>query len=180
MRNVKYGERSQVVKAVDCGSAIRGFESHRSPFNLLISFRQLRAIALIFSFLLILLLTSCQINLFIPDQQLIGRAIARQIQLTSSNLQENLLMQGKVNQAFIIDRLLIENIETSDIMGGRSYHVTGAYHLQSDPPSQTKIRADHPFDIYIQRQIEGKTWRLLRPVFDQEGKQINWLSYLID
>jgi hypothetical protein len=28
---LKYGERSQVVKAADCGSAIRGFESHRSP-----------------------------------------------------------------------------------------------------------------------------------------------------
>ena len=170
-----------MVKAVDCGSAIRGFESHRSPFNLFISSRQLRAIALIFPcFLIILSLTSCQINLFIPDQQLIGRAIARQMQLTSSNLQENLLMQGKVNQAFIIDRVLIDNIETSDIMGGRSYHVRGAYHLQSDPPSQTKMRANHPFDLYIQRQIEGKTWRLLRPVFNQEGKQINWLSYLID
>jgi hypothetical protein len=129
--------------------------------------------------LLILCLTACQINFFIPDQQLIGRAIARQVQLTSSNLQENLLMQGKVNQAFIIDRVLIENIETCDIIGGRSYHVTGAYHLQSDPASQNKLRADHPFDLYIQRQIEGKTWRLLRPVFDQEGQQINWLSYLI-
>lgn len=181
MKNVKYGERSQVVKAVDCGSAIRGFESHRSPFNLFVSFSQLRTIALVFtSFLLTLLLTGCHINLFIPDQQLIGRAIARQMQLTSSNLQENLLMQGKVNQAFIIDRVQIENIENFDIIGGRSYHVRGAYHLQSDSPSQTKIRANHPFDLYIQRQIEGKTWRLLRPVFDQEGKQINWLSYLID
>ncbi len=180
MKNVKYGERSQEVKAVDCGSAIRGFESHRSPFKFLIRFKQTRAIALVLFFLLLtLLLTSCQINLFIPDQQLIGRAIARQMQLTSSNLQENLLMQGKVNQAFIIDRVLIDNIETFDIIGGRSYHVMGAYHLQSDPPSQIKIRADHPFDLYIQRQIEGKTWRLLRPVFDQEGKQINWLSYLI-
>jgi hypothetical protein len=26
------GERSQVVKAVDCGSTTRGFESRRSPF----------------------------------------------------------------------------------------------------------------------------------------------------
>lgn len=26
------GERSQGVKAVVCGTAIRGFESHRSPF----------------------------------------------------------------------------------------------------------------------------------------------------
>lgn len=27
-----HGERSQVVKAADCGSATRGFESPRSPF----------------------------------------------------------------------------------------------------------------------------------------------------
>ena len=27
----RYGERSQVVKAVDCGSTIRGFDSPRSP-----------------------------------------------------------------------------------------------------------------------------------------------------
>jgi len=134
----------------------------------------------LFFLLLTLLLTSCQINLFIPDQQLIGRAIARQIQLTSSNLQENLLMQGKANQEFIIDRVLIDNIELLDMISERSYHVRGSYHLQTDPPpSQTKTQPNHPFDLYIQRQIEGKTWRLLRPVFDQEGKQINWRSYLI-
>ena len=28
----KHGERSQVVKAVVCGTTIRGFESPRSPF----------------------------------------------------------------------------------------------------------------------------------------------------
>ena len=27
----KHGGRSQVVKAVDCGSTTRGFESHRPP-----------------------------------------------------------------------------------------------------------------------------------------------------
>ncbi len=27
----KHGGRSQEVKAVDCGSTIRGFESHRPP-----------------------------------------------------------------------------------------------------------------------------------------------------
>lgn len=31
--NPSYGERSQGVKAVDCGSTIRGFESRRSPSN---------------------------------------------------------------------------------------------------------------------------------------------------
>ena len=28
------GERSQVVKALGCGSSIRGFDSRRSPFEL--------------------------------------------------------------------------------------------------------------------------------------------------
>ncbi len=27
-----YGERSQVVKALGCGSSIRGFDSRRSPY----------------------------------------------------------------------------------------------------------------------------------------------------
>ncbi|MGL6283405.1 MAG: hypothetical protein ACRC2J_13465 [Microcoleaceae cyanobacterium] len=125
------------------------------------------------------MLTGCQINLFIPDQQLIGRAIARQIELTSLNLQENLLMQGNADREFIIDRVLIDNIELLNMISERSYHVKGSYHLQTDIPSQTKTPTNHPFDIYIQRQIEGKTWRLLRPIFDQEGKQINWRSYLI-
>jgi ribosomal protein S27E len=31
-----YGERSQVVKAVVCGTTIRGFKSHRSPLKLII------------------------------------------------------------------------------------------------------------------------------------------------
>ena len=28
-----YGERSQVVKALGCGSSIRGFDSRRSPYK---------------------------------------------------------------------------------------------------------------------------------------------------
>lgn len=33
MLGYAYGERSQGVKAEDCGSSIRGFESHRSPLQ---------------------------------------------------------------------------------------------------------------------------------------------------
>ncbi len=31
--NIMCGERGQVVKAEDCGSSTRGFESHRSPLK---------------------------------------------------------------------------------------------------------------------------------------------------
>ena len=31
--DVRRGERGQVVKAEDCGSSTRGFESHRSPLK---------------------------------------------------------------------------------------------------------------------------------------------------
>lgn len=31
-----YGGRSQMVKAEDCGSSIRGFNSHRPPFLIVV------------------------------------------------------------------------------------------------------------------------------------------------
>ena len=37
-----YGERRQVVKAVDCGSTIRGFDSRRSPLHRWLTYSQCR------------------------------------------------------------------------------------------------------------------------------------------
>ena len=38
-----YGERRQVVKAVDCGSTIRGFDSRRSPSHRWLTYSQYRS-----------------------------------------------------------------------------------------------------------------------------------------
>jgi hypothetical protein len=48
-------------------------------------------------------------------------------------------------------------------------------------PRQTVTQKKNAFEIYLQRQSEGKTWRLLqREVKDGQAGEAQWSSYLIE
>ncbi len=63
-----YGERSQVVKAPDCGSGIRGFKSHRSPLNIQLITQNCNESLLILDWVLVSigLLMVLSISLIVP------------------------------------------------------------------------------------------------------------------
>jgi len=54
-----------------------------------------------------------------------------------------------------------------------AYHLQGDYDLTLRLPHQKDTKQHNNFDLYLQRQIEGKTWRLLEEVASQ------WRSYLV-
>ncbi|MFM7441150.1 MAG: hypothetical protein ACKO2V_21570, partial [Snowella sp.] len=80
---------------------------------------------------------------------------------------------------FEISEIRIKIIEPVFIEGLSSYHLQGRYNLKLKLPRQEVSQKGNQFEIYLQRQIEGKTWRLLRRQVNSEGDS-QWSSYLIN
>jgi hypothetical protein len=60
-----------------------------------------------------------------------------------------------------------------------AYHLTGFYNVTLTLPRQTVTQKRNAFEIYLQRQSEGKSWRLLQRQVNAEEKT-QWSSYLIE
>ncbi|WP_267383683.1 hypothetical protein [Cyanobacterium sp. uoEpiScrs1] len=108
----------------------------------------------------------------VPNQEVIKKAIVLQLTQNFQHLSDHLnttLPQIKINQIQVkqLELVLITQLST--------YHLQGTYDLKLMFPRQTKNKQNNQFDIYIQRQIEGKTWRLLR----REYNTTQWKSYLV-
>jgi len=100
----------------------------------------------------------------------VSKAIARQIAAQYADLSEQL---DTAVPELAISGIAVKLVETMKMGKLPTYHLQGTYNLQLDLPSQ-QVQQQNPFDIYLQRQAEGKTWRLLRR---EEGEEEKWLSY---
>lgn len=121
-------------------------------------------------------LSACSVSFSIsgwePSRSIVQQAIAIQLQQTQDKLIQELQLSQppklKINQLIInfLEPLKIENLP--------SFHLKGTYELDIQVPDRPEIiQPKNSFDIYLQRQKEGKTWRLAR----QEGK--NWNTYFV-
>ena len=117
--------------------------------------------------MLIAVLTACGTPR--PDSDIVSKAIARQIAAQYADLSEQL---DAAVPELAISGISVKLVETMKMGKLPTYHLQGTYNLQLDLPSQQVQQQQNPFDIYLQRQAEGKTWRLLR----REGGE-KWLSY---
>ncbi|MBC6418746.1 MAG: hypothetical protein GDA44_08100 [Prochloron sp. SP5CPC1] len=106
-----------------------------------------------------------------PSSDIVSRAIARQIAVPVASISEQL--DTPVPQ-LAISGIAVKLIETMKMGKLPTYHLQGTYNLQLDLPSEQVQQQQNPFDIYLQRQIESKTWRLLRR---EGGEGEQWLSY---
>ncbi|MES1022830.1 hypothetical protein ABN584_08015 [Gloeocapsa sp. BRSZ] len=126
---------------------------------------RLMAIAILF-----VLLTACSSGMQ-PSNKLVQSAIALQLEQTQQQLSKQL---GVDFQGLKVEHIKIEQREPIEIQSLPSYHVRGTYDLSLKLP-RTLTQKQNTFDVYLQRQQEGKTWRLLIPQKDPS----TWLSYLI-
>ncbi|OKH25932.1 hypothetical protein [Chroogloeocystis siderophila] len=126
---------------------------------------RLMAIAILF-----VLLTACSSGMQ-PSKKLVQSAIALQLEQTQQQLSKQL---GVDFQGLKVEHIKIEQREPTEIQSLPSYHVRGTYDLTLKLP-HTLTQKQNAFDVYLQRQQEGKTWRLLIPQKDPS----TWLSYLI-
>ncbi|PSF36245.1 hypothetical protein C7H19_13640 [Aphanothece hegewaldii CCALA 016] len=131
--------------------------------------------------LLILMLNACSsltppIELA-PNGEIVKKAIALQLKQTETALSESLMASSP---QFDLNQIKVKNIDPLFIAHLATYHLQGTYNLKLKLPRQKVTQQSNPFDIYLQRQVEGKTWRLLRRDLHDDDAQPQWTSYLIE
>lgn len=129
--------------------------------------------------MVLVLLTACGTPTppisFAPGGDVVKSAIALSLELTQKRLTQQLQTDHPLSE---ISNIKVENLEALYLGKLATYHLQGTYNLKLELPEQQVIQKGNPFDVYIQRQREGKTWRLVKRETDEEGDG-QWLTYLI-
>lgn len=128
---------------------------------------------------LLIMLTACSSIALLPTPELIEKAIAIQLKQTQEELNQKLdlhLQKLQLQHLYIVEQqpLTIENLP--------AYRVTGSYDVNVRLAKRRFTQLQKPFDIYLQIQKEGKSWRLLIPEKSQKNSEntpSKWQSYLI-
>jgi hypothetical protein len=136
-----------------------------------------RAIAAV---ILIFLLASCSTPKppleFAPEGEIIQKAIAMQITQTQQGIGQQLKASSPDAE---VSQIVVKKIEPVVVGTLPTYHLKGTYNLTLALPRQKVTQKNNRFDLYLQRQIEGKTWRLLKRKFDVNTQENSWASYII-
>ncbi|MCU0536194.1 MAG: hypothetical protein MUD14_20090 [Hydrococcus sp. Prado102] len=112
---------------------------------------------------------------FAPDGEIVQKAIALQLSQTQQRIGQQL---NASRPEFKITQISVKKIEPIAVGNLAAYHLTGTYNLTLILPRQQVKQKNNHFDLYLQRQIEGKTWRLLKR--NANSSQHNqWSSYII-
>ena len=112
---------------------------------------------------------------FSPDGEIVQKAIALQLANAESQISQQL---KTIKPTLTISQVRVDKIEPIFIESLPSYHLQGTYNLQLNLSRQDVLQKGNFFDLYLQRQVEGKTWRLLRRLIKADG-EAQWRSYLI-
>ncbi|BAY98765.1 hypothetical protein NIES37_27170 [Tolypothrix tenuis PCC 7101] len=125
---------------------------------------------------LLVLLTACGTIGLLPTNQLVQKAIALQLEQTQQQLTQKLDLDLK---GFDIEKLAISEQKPLTIENLPAFRVRGTYDLIIKLPKRRLTQLQQPFEVYLQIQREGKTWRLLLPERGNKDTQPIWHSYLI-
>jgi hypothetical protein len=129
---------------------------------------------LVFLLFLLVAIAGCSFSIYPLNMPLVERAIYRQFAPIQGGISEQLSWQLK---GFQVGNVKITTLESLLIDNLPSYHLRGNYNLKVNLPQRKYEEKNHPFDLYIQQQREGKSWRLAVP---QDENQHSWLTYLLE
>lgn len=127
--------------------------------------------------LLIGLLTACGVSDSSPSTKLVEKSLALYLRQTQQQLSQQLELDV---HGVEINRLLITQQKPLTIQDLPSYRIKGTYNLTLRLPKQQLIQQQNPFEVYLQRQKEGKTWRLAIPESTQKGFHVRWATYMVE
>lgn len=131
---------------------------------------------LIFTAILLVLLTACGTVRLEPSRQVVQRAIALQVEQTQQQLSQQLGLNVK---GWEINRVVVNKQEPLVIQDLSAYHAQGTYNVTLKLLKRRVTQEQNEFDIYLQRQKEGKTWRLALPPSTRKDTAPSWRTYLI-
>jgi hypothetical protein len=110
-----------------------------------------------------------------PSKSLVQKAIALQVSQTQHQLSQQLQSSPPKIE---VTQVKLKQLEPLFIEGLPTYHVWGTYNLKLELPQQV-TQQKNPFDVYLQRQQEGKTWRLLLPQDSSKGAKSGFSTFVI-
>jgi hypothetical protein len=134
-------------------------------------------VRLVLTGILLLLLSACGNTGMEPSNQLVQKALALQLSQVQQQLSQQL--QSAAPRSIEINRLAIAKQQPLVIDDLPAYHLQGSYDLTVKFPSRRVTQKHNPFEIYLQRQKEGKTWRLALPQSSGKDSKPVWRTYLI-
>jgi hypothetical protein len=126
--------------------------------------------------ILLVFLVGCGTIGLLPTPELVEKAIALQVEQTQEQLNAKLDLDF---QGFEIKGLKIRQELPLTIQSLPAFRVQGTYDLILRLPKRQLKQLQQAFDVYLQIQQEGKTWRLLVPEQVSEGSSQTWRSYLL-
>jgi hypothetical protein len=109
-----------------------------------------------------------------PSNQLVERAIALQLDQTQQELRQQLRLGSEPAQ-IQIRHLSIAKQTPLTIDNLQAFQVRGSYDFTLKLPKRQITRQQNPFEVYLQRQREGKTWRLAYLEVDEENQPV-WVT----
>ncbi|MFM6477933.1 MAG: hypothetical protein ACKPH9_25675 [Dolichospermum sp.] len=133
-------------------------------------------IRFVFTAILLILVTACTSIALLPTPELVQKAIAFQLEQTQQQLNQQLDLNL---QKFNIQRISITQQQPLTIGNLPAYRVLGNYDVTVKLPKGSFQQLQKPFEVYLQIQKEGKSWRLLIPEKNSQYPQIKGKSYLI-
>ena len=133
-------------------------------------------IRFVFTAILLILVTACTSLALLPTPELVQKAIAIQLEQTQQQLNQQLDLNF---QKFNIQRISITQQQPLTIENLPAYRVQGNYDFTVKLPKRSFQQLKKPFEVYLQIQKEGKSWRLLIPEKNRQNPQSKWQSYLI-
>lgn len=111
-----------------------------------------------------------------PGKSLVEKAIALQVKQTQQQLTQQL--QSSLSNVDITG-VKLKQLEPLFLGDLPTYRIQGSYSLSIKLPTQQVTQPNNAFDVYLQRQKEGKTWRLVIPQENSEDTPTSWHTYLI-
>ncbi len=134
-----------------------------------------RSIQIILAVILVSLITACSANNLTPSNQIVRRAIALQATQTQQELSQQLRLKSPDLK---VDRVKVTSQEPLTIQNLSAYRVQGNYDYTLKLSQRSVTQKDNPFEVYLQRQSEGKTWRLAQKQREENGS--SWVTQLVE
>lgn len=131
----------------------------------------------IWAIALAVLLTACGTIGLQPGKDLIEQAIALQLTQTRQELSQQLRLDDQATD-LKINRVTIAEQTPLRIKDLPSFHIVGTCDLTVKLPKRSVTQRDVPFEVYLQRQQEGKTWRAAFPKTTADG-ELTWVTQRI-
>lgn len=124
---------------------------------------------------LVVLLSACT-AFGLPDRAVIRAGLTLQLQQTETQLSDQLRLATPIIR---VRKLKIRDRQPLEIGGRPAFQVLGQADWQLQQSGQKQQIKAQPFELYLQRQPQARTWRLAIPQSSSQSERQEWSTYAI-